>query len=139
MYISFVYIIICHIQKLIPTKLWPISTKNNYFFRHLWLIDKYVMLSMFMLSFILGDSLWSVWIYLLSRWWLKGVCVRIYLWSHSQKWWILCSFAYLRWRRRDVCNFHMIYLDDIIHNCMCIIFWNWKLYIESSWIKWNEN
>jgi hypothetical protein len=27
---------------------------------------------------------------------------------HSQKWWVLCSFAYLRWRRRDVCNFHMI-------------------------------
>jgi hypothetical protein len=40
----------------IPTKLWPISTQNNYFFRHVWLIDKYVMLSMFMLSFTLGDS-----------------------------------------------------------------------------------
>jgi hypothetical protein len=39
--------------------------------------------------------------------------------SYSQKWWVLCSFAYLRWRRRDVCNFHMIYIDDIIHNCMC--------------------
>jgi glucan phosphoethanolaminetransferase (alkaline phosphatase superfamily) len=24
------------------------------------------------------------------------------------QWWVLCSFAYLRWRRRDVCNFHMI-------------------------------
>jgi hypothetical protein len=29
---------------------------------------------------------------------------------HSQKWWVLCSFAYLKWRRRDVCNFHMIYI-----------------------------
>jgi hypothetical protein len=58
---------------------------------------------------------------------------------HSQKWWVLCSFAYLRWRRRDVCNFHMIYVDDIIHNCMCVIFWTWKWYIESSWIKWNKN
>jgi hypothetical protein len=44
---------------------------------------------------------------------------------HSQKWWVLCSFAYLRWRRRDVCNFHMIYIDDIIHSCMCVIFWTW--------------
>jgi hypothetical protein len=34
--------------------------------------------------------------------------------------WVLCSFAYLRWRRRDVCNFHMIYIDDIIPNCMCV-------------------
>ena len=59
--------------------------------------------------------------------------------THSQKWWVLCSFAYLRWRRRDVCNFHMIYIDDIIHNCMCVIFWTWKWYIESSWIKWNKN
>ena len=50
---------------------------------------------------------------------------------------LICS--YLRWRRRDVCNFHMIYLDDIIHNCMCVIFWTWKWYIESSWIKWNKN
>ena len=58
---------------------------------------------------------------------------------HSQKWWVLCSSAYLRWRRRDVCNFHIIYLDDIIHNCMCVIFWTWKWYIESSWIKWNKN
>ena len=58
---------------------------------------------------------------------------------HSQKWWVLCSFAYLRWRRRDVCNFLMIYIDDIIHNCMCVIFWTWKWYIESSWIKWNKN
>jgi hypothetical protein len=58
---------------------------------------------------------------------------------HSQKWWVLCSFAYLRWRRRDVFNFHMIYIDDIIHNCMCVIFWTWKWYIESSWIKWNKN
>ena len=58
---------------------------------------------------------------------------------HSQKWWVLCSFAYLRWRRRDVCNLHMIYIDDIIHNCMCVIFWTWKWYIESSWIKWNKN
>jgi hypothetical protein len=58
---------------------------------------------------------------------------------HSQKWWVLCSFAYLRWRRRDVCNFHMIYIDDIIHNCMCVIFWSWKWYIESRWIKWNKN
>jgi hypothetical protein len=33
---------------------------------------------------------------------------------HSQKWWVLCSFAYLRWRRRDVCNFHMISIDGII-------------------------
>ena len=48
-------------------------------------------------------------------------------------------FAYLRWRRRDVCNFHMIYIDDIIHSCMCVIFWTWKWYIESSWIKWNKN
>jgi hypothetical protein len=44
-----------------------------------------------------------------------------------------------RSRRRDVCNFHMIYIDDIIHNCMRIIFWTWKWYIESSWIKWNRN
>ena len=58
---------------------------------------------------------------------------------HSQKWWVLCSFAYLRWRRRDVCNFLMIYIDDIIHNCMCVIFWTWKWYLESSWIKWNKN
>ena len=58
---------------------------------------------------------------------------------HSQKWWVPCSFAYLRWRRRDVCNFYMIYIDDIIHNCMCVIFWTWKWYIESSWIKWNKN
>jgi hypothetical protein len=58
---------------------------------------------------------------------------------HSQKWWVLCSFAYLRWRRQDVCNFHMIYIDDIIHNCMCVIFWTWKWYIEPSWIKWNKN
>ena len=36
-------------------------------------------------------------------------------------------------------NFHMIYIDDIIHNCMCVIFWTWKWYIESSWIKWNKN
>ena len=44
--------------------------------------------------------------------------------QHSQKRWVLCSFAYLRWRRRDVCNFHMIYryIDDIIHNCMRVIF-----------------
>ena len=62
-----------------------------------------------------------------------------YQMPHSQKWWVLCSFAYLRWRRRDVCNFHMIYIDDIIHNCMCVIFWTWKWYIESSWIKWNKN
>jgi hypothetical protein len=27
--------------------------------------------------------------------------------QHSQKWWVFCSFAYLRWRHRDVCNFHM--------------------------------
>jgi hypothetical protein len=33
----------------------------------------------------------------------------------------------------------MIYIDDIIHNCMCVIFWTWKWYIESSWIKWNKN
>jgi hypothetical protein len=59
--------------------------------------------------------------------------------THSQKWWVLCSFAYLRWRRRGVCNFHMIYIDDIIHNCMCVIFWTWKWYIESSWMKWNKN
>ena len=59
--------------------------------------------------------------------------------SHSQKWWVLCSFAYLWWRPRDLCNFHMIYRDDIIHNCMCDIFWTWKWYIESSWIKWNKN
>jgi hypothetical protein len=36
-------------------------------------------------------------------------------------------------------NFHMIYIDDIIHNCMCVIFWTWKWYIESSWIKGNKN
>ena len=59
--------------------------------------------------------------------------------QHSQKWWVLCSFAYLRCRSRDVCNFHMIYIDDIIHNCMCVIFWTWKWYIKSSWIKWNKN
>ena len=63
-------------------------------------------------------------------------CVRD---SHSQKWWVLCSFAYLRWPRRDVCNFHIIYIDDIIRNCMCVIFWTWTWYIESSWIKWNKN
>jgi hypothetical protein len=34
---------------------------------------------------------------------------------------------------------NMIYIDDIIHNCMCVIFWTWKWYIESSWIKWNKN
>ena len=22
---------------------------------------------------------------------------------------------------------------------MCVIFWTWKWYIESSWIKWNKN
>jgi hypothetical protein len=65
--------------------------------------------------------------------------VRDWYTHHSQKWWVLCSFAYLRWRRRDVCNFHMIYIDDIIHNCMCVICWTWKWYIESSWIKWNKN
>ena len=54
--------------------------------------------------------------------------------SDSQKWWVLCSFAYLRWRRRDVCNFHMIYIDDIIHNCMCVIFWTWKWYNESQYL-----
>ena len=32
-----------------------------------------------------------------------------------------------------------IYIDDIIPNCMCVIFWTWKWYIESSWIKWNKN
>jgi hypothetical protein len=66
-------------------------------------------------------------------------CNRYNTMWHSQKWWVLCSFAYLRWRRRDVCNFHMIYIDDIFHNCMCVIFWTWKWYIESSWIKWNKN
>jgi hypothetical protein len=35
---------------------------------------------------------------------------------------VFCSFAYLRWRRRDVCNLHMFYIDDIIHNSMCVIF-----------------
>ena len=59
--------------------------------------------------------------------------------AHSQIWWVLCLFAYLRWWRRDVCNFHIIYINDIIHNCICVIFWTWKWYIESSWIKWNEN
>ena len=39
--------------------------------------------------------------------------------NHSQKWWVLCSIAYLRWRRRDVCNFHMIYVDDIILGVSC--------------------
>jgi hypothetical protein len=58
--------------------------------------------------------------------------------THSQKWWVLCSFAYLRWRRQDVCNFHMIYTDDIIHNCMCVIFfilywkWNIKKFLKKS-------
>ena len=52
---------------------------------------------------------------------------------HSQKWWVLCSFEYLRWRRRDVCNFHMIYIDDISHNCMCH-FLNLKMIY---WIKLN--
>ena len=51
--------------------------------------------------------------------------------SHSQKWCVIYSFAYLRWRCRDVCNFHMIYIDDIIPNCVCVIFWTWKWYIES--------
>ena len=64
---------------------------------------------------------------------MKTRCV-----SHSQKWWVFCSFAYPRWRRRNVCNFHMIYIHDIIHNCMCVILWTWKWYIESSWIKWNK-
>ena len=68
---------------------------------------------------------------------IKMVLVMVF--NHSQKWWVLCSFAYLRWRRRDVSNFHMIYIDDIIHNCRYVIFWTWKWYIESSWIKWNKN
>jgi hypothetical protein len=46
--------------------------------------------------------------------------------------WALCSFAYLRWRRWDVCNFHMIYIDDIIHNCMCVIFWTWSLSFDNN-------
>ena len=30
-------------------------------------------------------------------------------------------FAHLlRWRRRDVCNFHMIYIEDNFYNCMHI-------------------
>ena len=41
---------------------------------------------------------------------------------HSQKSCVICSFAYLRWRRRGVCNFHMICIDDNIPNCMCVIF-----------------
>jgi hypothetical protein len=28
---------------------------------------------------------------------------------HSQKWGTIYSFVYLRWWRRDVCNFHMVY------------------------------
>ena len=73
--------------------------------------------------------------------WKHSGAIFVYIsWiTHSQKWWVLCSFAYLRWRRRDVCNFHMIYIDDIIHNYMCVIFWTWKWYIESRWIKWNKN
>jgi hypothetical protein len=71
--------------------------------------------------------------------WLVSAIINIMSVTHSQKWWVICSFAYLRWRRRDICNFHMIYIDDIIHNCMCVIFWTWKWYIESSGIKWNKN
>jgi hypothetical protein len=64
--------------------------------------------------------------------------------SHSQKWCVIYSFAYLRWRCRDVCNFHMIYIDDIIPNCVChflnlkMIHWIKDVYtslIESRWIK----
>ena len=58
--------------------------------------------------------------------------------NHSQKWWVLCSFAYLRWLRRDVCNFHMIYIDDIIHNCMCVIFFfGLKSLCKNVWNTWN--
>ena len=93
----------------------------------------------------LKRSIWTsyisdVWIftYRLKSMYIRSMQIKN-SYHHSQKWWVLCSFAYLRWRRRDVCNFYMIYIDDIIHNCMCVIFWTWKWYIESSWIKWNKN
>jgi hypothetical protein len=58
---------------------------------------------------------------------------------HIQKWWVLCSFAYLRWRRRDVCNFHMIYIEDNCYNCMHVNCRNWKWDFELSQIKWDKN
>ena len=56
-----------------------------------------------------------------------------------QKWWVLCSFAYLRWRRRDVCNFHMIYIEDNLYNCMDVNYRNGKWDFELSQIKWDKN
>jgi hypothetical protein len=38
-------------------------------------------------------------------------------------------------RRRNVCNVHMVYIEDIIPNCMYAIFWTWKLFIKSSWLN----
>jgi hypothetical protein len=40
----------------------------------------------------------------------------------GQKWWVLCSFAYLRWRRRDVCNFHMIYMLNFVSHATSFMY-----------------
>ena len=44
--------------------------------------------------------------------------------SHSHEWVDICSFTYLRWWDRDVCNLNMIYIEDIIPSCMNLISYN---------------
>ena len=63
----------------------------------------------------------------------------IHKWHHIQKWWVLCSFACLRWRRRDRCNFHMTYIEDNLYNCLHVYCQNWKWDVELSQIKWDKN
>lgn len=75
-------------------------------------------------------------------------CIFIYKLNekHIQKWWVICSFAYIRWRRRDVCNFYMIFIEDNFYYCMHVYCRNWKWDFESSqpwnirgsWIVWKS-
>ena len=50
--------------------------------------------------------------------------------------WLICIS---KMATPGVCDLHMIYTEDIIPNYMHAIFWAWKWYIESNWIKWNKN
>ena len=46
--------------------------------------------------------------------------------KHSQKYYVICSFTYIRWRHQDICMFQVIYIADIISNCMHANFLNCK-------------
>ena len=88
------------------------------------------------------DKLYHIMLYT-SPWLIFELTTSVVI-GHCQKWWVhvLCSFAYLRWRRRDVCNFHMIYIE-ISFIITCVSFselkndtWNQA---ELNEIKINEN